>query len=76
MKQETPHPHKQISQERDQKHCIMALANTVQQPFDAEIHKEQVGKGVDDFSGVDGCIVVLGYSSQIHGMTILTISNF
>jgi len=37
----------------------MLIFQTVSNAFDSQKYEQQIREGVDDLSGVDGCIVVL-----------------
>lgn len=65
MEKEASGANENISAEAHSKDSIMAIFQTISNASYAQAHEQQVRKGVDDLSGVNGCIVVLSGASGV-----------
>ena len=59
MESKAPTSYEQIAIEGDQKNGIMAILSTAYDTQISKVHEPDVGQGIDNFSNVEGCIVVL-----------------
>lgn len=59
VEQETPRSDDEVPAECYQEDLVVSIAATTANTLDSKPHKQQVGQGVNDLSGVDGSIVVL-----------------
>jgi hypothetical protein len=67
VKKEAPGANEYISAEAYGKDSIMAISQTISNASYAQAHEQQVCKGVDDLSRVNGRIIVL---SSVSGVSL------
>lgn len=59
MEKERPGSHEQISNKCHQKHTVVVIFQTVSYALDPKVYEEEIREGIDDFGGINCCIVVL-----------------
>ena len=52
VEEEAPGSNKNIAYEGNQKHCIVAVLQTISYALAGKIHEQQVGEGVDNLCSV------------------------